>query len=295
MVSFASGSIAAMAAALVTSPLEIAKTRLQTSRYKGSGQTGAPVRGIFHVLRNLIREGGGVGSAWRGIGIHLAGVMPARGIYFASYAGFGGGRAGNTAWENALAGGLASGIVVTLTNPIWVLKTRAQLVGNEGVGLPGALASPVSRPTSWRHVCAEVWRRHGWRGFTSGLCASYVGIAESAIQMALYESLRKGAGRRIDVDILPDWAHTLCVGYASKIVASTLTYPHEVIRTRLRDDMLTYRNCWQAARHIWRVDGVRRGLYGGMLAHLTRVGPNMAITFMVYEMVRDALGLWQSR
>ena len=76
---------------------------------------------------------------------------------------------------------------------------------------------------------------------------------------------------------------------SSKMIATTVCYPHEVARTRMRQlDVLNvgrkYKSFVQTVMTVWREEG-RKGLYGGMSAHLMRVIPNTAILFLTYETV----------
>ena len=74
----------------------------------------------------------------------------------------------------------------------------------------------------------------------------------------------------------------------SKCVASIVAYPHEVIRTRLRqqevDGKRKYYSFFQALRKIFLEEG-RVGLYGGLGTHLLRQVPNTAIMFLTYEAI----------
>jgi solute carrier family 25 protein 33/36 len=63
----------------------------------------------------------------------------------------------------------------------------------------------------------------------------------------------------------------LAVASAAKLIASVTTYPHEVIRTRLREQRYgnKYPGVFSGMAVIAREEGIR-GLYGGMGPHLLR-------------------------
>jgi solute carrier family 25 protein 33/36 len=66
------------------------------------------------------------------------------------------------------------------------------------------------------------------------------------------------------------------------MTAAVCLYPHEVIRTRLREEGAKYRGLWRTARIIVAEEGAG-ALYGGLTAHLMRTVPNSAIMFFTYE------------
>lgn len=78
----------------------------------------------------------------------------------------------------------------------------------------------------------------------------------------------------------------------AKAVASLITYPHEVIRTRLRqpaiNNVIRYKGLMQTLRLVVAEEGVA-SLYGGLTAHLFRVVPNAACMFLIYEVVAERL------
>lgn len=248
------------------------KTRLQSHKLNLQGlRTGNDsllMRGVSIVKR------GGVRSLWRGVGPHLATVIPTRGTYLAIYRGLGGGAPDSSPLQNAVAGVAGASVVVTLANPPYCVVTALRLAPV----VPGA---PPPTPLS---VARDLWRQGGLRPFGRGLSASYWGLSETAIQMPLYEWLRAQASQR---DI-PGGAFG--AGLVSKFVASLATYPHEVVRTRMRDEPAIYRRFWPSIAHIHRIDGWSRGLYGGLGAHLLRVSPNAAIMLGVYELVSTFMG-----
>ena len=79
-----------------------------------------------------------------------------------------------------------------------------------------------------------------------------------------------------------NWLDFFLTAASAKLVAAVVAYPHEVLRTRLREDNHKYRGLWQTAARIAREEGIT-AFYGGMTAHLMRVVPNSAIMFFCYE------------
>jgi len=78
----------------------------------------------------------------------------------------------------------------------------------------------------------------------------------------------------------------------AKAVASLITYPHEVIRTRLRQPavggVIKYTGLLQTLKLVLKEEGVAN-LYGGLSAHMLRVVPNAACMFLIYELVAARL------
>ncbi|RLN93468.1 hypothetical protein BBJ28_00003368 [Nothophytophthora sp. Chile5] len=243
---------------------------------------------------------------WRGITPTLIGVMPARAVYFGAYSTFkekfsSYGLTGRV-YNFASAAGAGS-ISATLCCPIWVVKTRLQLmpahamanVARQNVLSVGfaevSTAATKHRPQflSIRQVATDMYRKEGPRAFFRGLSASYWGISESAIQFAMYEECKD------HIEEPTNLKYFLAAG-SCKLLASMLTYPHEVVRTRMRDQRapldskelkyVRYRSMIQSVIKIYKEEG-RRGLYGGMPAHLMRVVPNAAILFLVVELVAN--------
>jgi len=63
-----------------------------------------------------------------------------------------------------------------------------------------------------------------------------------------------------------------------------LWYPHEVARTRLRQEGDKYHGLFQTFGLVFREEGYR-GLYRGMATHLLRQIPNTAIVMTTYELI----------
>ncbi|KAG8834259.1 hypothetical protein FRC17_009268 [Serendipita sp. 399] len=231
-----------------------------------------------HILRDIFRNEG-VPALFKGLGPTLVGVIPARSINFFTYGNgkqiiaqqLNDGKESAAVHLSAAAfAGVATG---TCTNPIWVVKTRMQLSAAQSQPFTSAVACIL-----------YIFRHEGVRGFYKGLSASYLGVSEGVIQWTLYEQLKSFAQRSDDSTL--KWAGTLGAAGSAKMVASLITYPHEVIRTRLRqprvNGVIKYTGLLQTLRLVVAEEGAR-ALYGGLSAHLLRVIPNAAVMYGIYE------------
>lgn len=142
--------------------------------------------------------------------------------------------AGSTLPETGqyVAASIGAGVInVAVTNPLWVVKTRLQTQN-----IPVAIAAAVPRApyTGTFHALSTIVRTEGVRGLYSGLAPSLAGIAHVAVQLPLYESLKKRAARARGVPVAELPASDLVgVSCGAKMVASTVTYPHEVVRSHM--------------------------------------------------------------
>jgi solute carrier family 25 folate transporter 32 len=126
----------------------------------------------------------------------------------------------------------------------------------------------------------------GLGGFYRGLGLSLLGLAQVAIQFPLYEELKRYF--RTDSGSESLGAPQLIAASAiSKMVASTTTYPHEVLRARMLNHHGESRmSLAQIAASVLRADGWR-GFYVGLGANLMRTVPGCVVNFLTYEFIRE--------
>ncbi|XP_041479604.1 solute carrier family 25 member 36-A-like [Lytechinus variegatus] len=292
------GGVGGTVGAVITCPLEIVKTRLQssTTAFKQLPVNGISVStggSIIHVedcgrrtasivkcIKQII-EAEGATALFKGLGPTLVGVAPSRAIYFGAYANtksfLNSHLTPESSMVHLLSAGSAGFISCTLTNPIWMVKTRMQLDERKGPAYNNMLKCA-------RHV----YQSEGLRGFYRGVTASYAGLSETMIHFVIYEKIKQliqTQNYSTSSDRRP-WDFVCFMGAAatSKTIASTLAYPHEVARTRLRQEGDKYRTFFQTLMTVFKEERYR-GLYGGLGTHLIRQIPNTAIIMATYEFV----------
>lgn len=154
-------------------------------------------------------------------------------------------------WSSIIAG--ASSTIVT--NPIWVIKTRLMSQTSHHSrhrfsDFPKGANTPTSRPTlhsPWHYrstldAARTMYTSEGILSFYSGLTPALLGLTHVAVQFPAYEYLKTkftgegmgGAGTSSQKNERSNWLGVLSASILSKILASSATYPHEVIRTRLQ-------------------------------------------------------------
>lgn len=153
-------------------------------------------------------------------------------------------------WSSIIAG--ASSTIAT--NPIWVIKTR--LMSQTGhhsrhqfSHFPKGANTPTSRPTlssPWHYrstldAARKMYTSEGILSFYSGLTPALLGLTHVAVQFPAYEYLKTkftgegmGGAHSSQANDSHQWIGILSASILSKILASSATYPHEVIRTRLQ-------------------------------------------------------------
>lgn len=304
-----------MTSAVLTSPLDVLKTRLQSDFYQSQIAASRSARGTpplatlsisrstlthfretFQILFSIHRLEGWR-ALFKGLGPNLIGVVPARAINFYAY---GNGKRiisqqlndGNeTAWVHLCAAASAGIITGTATNPIWLVKTRLQL-DKSNAEKKGS--ESCRRYKNSIDCVLQTLQKEGIRGFYRGLSASYLGVSESTLQWVMYEQMkvyiRQREARQLNSgsdrsfwDETINWSLKVGAAGSAKFFAAAATYPHEVVRTRLRqaplqDGRLKYTGLVQCFKTIWKEEGMA-SFYGGLTPHLLRVVPSAAIMF----------------
>lgn len=311
------GGIGATIASASTCPLEVVQTRLQstllrnfavlpatTINFQNKGAAGTlemnVSKGLVYHAEQLFRNNyltqlfsymrymaktEGASSLFRGLLPNILGVAPTKSVYFLVYSQVKGSLNESTYFESesrpvytlaAVCAGLSASTVI---NPVWFIKTQLQLHNGK-------------QKLTITDCIKEAYKLHGFKAFFRGMSASYVGVFETIIYFVVYEDIKKKL-KYYRHAVKNEKFHTMDYVFgsvASKLMATLVMYPHEVIRTRLRQNVRDssgrhkYRNFIQSLITVAREEG-HVGLYGGFGTNLARQIPNTAITFLVYEAI----------
>ncbi|XP_008467192.1 nicotinamide adenine dinucleotide transporter 1, chloroplastic isoform X2 [Cucumis melo] len=283
------GAAAGSIAATFVCPLDVIKTRLQVHGLP-SGQRGGSI--IVTSLQGIMRSEGFRGL-YRGLSPTIVALLPNWAVYFTVYEHLKGllhsdGDVGHqlSFGANMVAAAGAGASTAIATNPLWVVKTRLQTQGMR----PGVV--PYTGMVS---AFTRIVHEEGFRGLYSGIIPSLVGISHVAIQFPAYERLKSYIAKRDNttVDKLSP-GHLAIASSLSKVTASVMTYPHEVVRSRLQEQGQArniapqYSGVMDCIKKVFRKEGVP-GFYRGCATNLLRTTPSAVITFTSYEMIHRFL------
>lgn len=178
-----------------------------------------------------------------------------------------------------------------------------------------------------------MYTNEGIRAFYSGLAPALLGLTHVAIQFPLYEFFKLKftgveMGQTMNQNDDVHWFGILGATILSKICATSATYPHEVLRTRLQTQQrslpssshneISFRGGLQGNHHHTRPPGTAssdgmvnipryrgviktcttilqeegwRAFYNGMGTNMVRAVPAAVTTMLTYESLRS----WQQR
>lgn len=292
------GAVAGFATVAAVHPLDVVRTRFQVD--DGRVVNLPTYKNTAHAILNIARLEG-LKGLYAGFFPAVLGSTVSWGLYFFFYS-----RAKQRYSKNRdekLSPGLhlasaaeAGALVCFCTNPIWLVKTRLQLQNP---------LHQTRRYSGLYDALKTIMREEGWRALYKGIVPSLFLVSHGAVQFTAYEELRKvivdyKAKQRkedcksADTDLLNSVDYAV-LGGSSKIAAIILTYPFQVIRSRLQqrptmEGIPRYMDSWHVMKATARFEGFR-GFYKGITPNLLKNVPASSITFIVYENVLKLLKL----
>ncbi|KAK9451822.1 mitochondrial carrier domain-containing protein [Limtongia smithiae] len=288
------GASAGFIAGLVVCPLDVVKTRLQAQG--GFSRYGIASEYYYNGLGGTIStiwKTEGIKGFYRGVVPITLGYLPTWMVYFTVYerckkefANINAIR--DSPFAQHMISALCAGCMsTTATNPIWVVKTRLMT---------------QNAKSSWQYkgtidAFIKMYKTEGLISFYAGIVPALLGLTHVAVQFPLYEKFKT-------IFVPPDGPNTskyrkaggiIFASSLSKMVASMITYPHEVIRTRmqiqrgfLHGPNVKLDGIINTAVTIFKKEGWR-GFYSGLGTNLVRTVPASAVTLITYEMVVEEI------
>lgn len=168
---------------------------------------------------------------------------------------------------------------MSLANPVWVLKTR--------MCLQYANSNANIHYNNMFDCIRKIYKFEGIKGFYKGLVPGLFGTVHGTFQFVSYEQMKDFYVRTwhatdISTPII------LTFSASSKLIAVSITYPYQVVRTRLQDHHQQYNGVIDVIKKTYARENIG-GFYKGIVPTLYRVVPACCITFVVYEFVLTEL------
>lgn len=311
LTSFIAGLGSGALSSIICAPLDLIRTRFQVMGSIPSTKNILNLS-IYCTLRNIIKMEG-MNGCFRGLGATLVVIPTFWGIYFPVYE-----RTKSDLHqlymtkylsdtciyelnyrnqENGISfippqvhmiSAIFAGAVADLCcNPLFVVRTRMQ---TEALHYLEQTSSKQKTP-GMLMIIKNLYREGGIEIFWSGFSASLCGLSHVAIQFPIYEWMKARAKQKSSTN-KEDTIDLFVASSVSKICASIITYPHEVLRSRMMD-YRSYNNKNIREVNTGLISTLRRiiinegwyALYSGLQVSLIRVIPNCSITFISYELI----------
>ncbi|KAI6205316.1 Mitochondrial folate transporter/carrier [Aphelenchoides besseyi] len=266
-------------ATFVCHPLDL--MRIRYSANEGSAKR-PQYRSYLHAFRSIVQAEGFRGL-YQGLTPNIIAAPIAWGLYFHFYhqihnvVGVSSDPDKQSFVTNLLVGCAAGGIVMALTNPLWVAKTRLCLQYENSTKIYSGMTDCLRK----------IYAKEGVQGLYKGFLPGLVGTINGSIQFAIYNFLkdRRCASLGLAADAKLSTVDYLLFSSVSKILSTMSTYPYQVVRTRVQDHNTAYNSIRHCLAQTWKHEGLG-GFYKGAAMATVKQMPTGVITYLVYEHTR---------
>ncbi|KJX96777.1 mitochondrial carrier protein [Zymoseptoria brevis] len=187
-----------------------------------------------------------------------------------------------------MAGGVAGAVSRTVVSPLERLKILLQVQSN------GRTEYKMSIPKA----LGKIWKEEGFKGMMAGNGTNCIRIVPySAVQFGSYNLYKPYFEPAPGEPLTP--VRRLCCGAVAGITSVTVTYPLDIVRTRLSIQSASFQGLtkeqverklpgmWATLKIMYKTEGGFMALYRGIVPTVAGVAPYVGLNFMVYESVRQ--------
>ncbi|KAH7348697.1 mitochondrial carrier domain-containing protein [Rhexocercosporidium sp. MPI-PUGE-AT-0058] len=288
------GGAAGMMEALVCHPLDTIKVRMQLSRRARA--PGAKKRGFVTTGVEIVKRETPLGL-YKGLGAVVTGIVPKMAIRFTSFEAYkkvlADKETGNVTGKATFLAGLAAGVTeaVAVVTPMEVIKIRLQAQHH-------SMADPLDIPKyrNAAHALYTVIKEEGVGALYRGVSLTALRQGSNqAVNFTAYtefkEILQRWQPEYADAP-LPSYQTTL-IGLVSGAMGPLSNAPIDTIKTRLQKTPgqpgeTAISRITAIAKDMFRQEGFH-AFYKGITPRIMRVAPGQAVTFTVYEYLKEKL------
>ncbi|KAK3369454.1 mitochondrial carrier domain-containing protein [Lasiosphaeria ovina] len=288
------GGGAGMMEAMVCHPLDTIKVRMQLSR-RGR-QPGLAKRGFLRTGIEIARKETPLGL-YKGLGAVMTGIVPKMAIRFTSFEWYkqllANKQTGDVSGQSTFLAGLLAGVTeaVAVVTPMEVIKIRLQAQYH-------SMADPLDVPKyrNAAHALYTVVKEEGFGALYRGVSLTALRQGSNqAVNFTAYSYFKEWLQRwqpELDAKSLPSYQTTL-IGLVSGAMGPLSNAPIDTIKTRLqKTPALAGTTALQRivgiSKEMFRQEGFH-AFYKGITPRIMRVAPGQAVTFTVYEFLKDKL------
>ncbi|KAI5949065.1 SFC1 [Candida theae] len=284
---FVAGGVAGLFEALCCHPLDTIKVRMQLYRKSGQKPPGFVKTGI-----NIVQKEGFL-SLYKGLGAVVIGIVPKMAIRFSSYEfyrSFFYDKDGKITAGQTFIAGVGAGITesVMVVNPMEVVKIRLQAQHH-------SMKDPLDIPKyrNAPHAAYVIVKEEGFKTLYRGVSLTCARQATNqGVNFTVYSKLKEYLQKKQNTEMLPSW-QTSGIGLISGALGPLSNAPLDTIKTRLqKSSYASNEKGWvrivKIGKQLVKEEGTA-ALYKGITPRIMRVAPGQAVTFTVYEFVKELL------
>ncbi|CAN7070085.1 unnamed protein product [Brassica oleracea var. botrytis] len=180
---------------------------------------------------------------------------------------------GNPSLRRLISGAVAGAVSRTVVAPLETIRTHL-MVGSGG--------------NSSTEVFGDIMKHEGWTGLFRGNLVNVIRVAPArAVELFVFETVNKKLSPEHGEQSKIPIPASLLAGACAGVSQTLLTYPLELVKTRLTIQRGVYKGIFDAFVKIIREEGPTE-LYRGLAPSLIGVVPYAATNYFAYDSLRKA-------